>query len=187
MYMHVRVIPEVNHITFQIVTDVGITLTWLVKLLCIGNTTGCVITLIERQPRSIRKALRDMKISISNQKAVLGRTLSVSARQVAFDDEVLVRATYPSSQVVGCHTTTAKEVRCQEPVGSGKITLEEKIDQILQTVTRLEQRERERSTPPVHSQFRRYSRSPNKYPSPGRQSPGRGQSLSFSGRCYNCE
>ncbi|KAK2175358.1 hypothetical protein NP493_735g03024 [Ridgeia piscesae] len=103
--------------------------------------------------------------------------------QVAFDDEVLVRATYPSSQ-----TTTTKEVKCQEPVGSGKTTHAEKIDQILQRVTRLEQRtDRERLTPPGYSQFKRYSRSPNKYPSPDRmQSPGRGQSPSFSGRCYNC-
>ena len=160
---------------------------WAAELFLKGaKEKGAALAASERQPRSIRKALREMKISISNQKAVLGRTLSVSARQVAFDDEVLVRATYPSSQVVGCHTTTAREVRCQEPVGSGKVTLDEKFEQLLQRVTRLEERDAERPTPPVHSQFRRYSRSPNNYPSADRQSPGRGQSPSFSGRCYNC-
>ena len=53
---------------------------------------GGALAASERRPRSVRKALKEMKTSISNQRAVLGRTLSASARQVAFDDEVLVRA-----------------------------------------------------------------------------------------------
>ena len=37
----------------------------------------------EKRPKTMRKALKKIKSSTSNQKAVLGRTLAVTARQVA--------------------------------------------------------------------------------------------------------
>lgn len=167
---------------------------WATELFLKGaREKGAALAVSERQPRSVRKALKEMKSSISNQKAVLGRTLSVSARQVAFEDEVLVRTTYASPENDGRHTKRPIEDKCQEPVGSGnnnKDKEDSRIDEILRRLIQVEKSlDRERLTPPMNSQpqFRRYGRSPNRYQSPDRmQSPGRGQSPSFNGRCYNC-